>query len=203
VKTPETKSGNRDAVISKENTEMVRNCLVYVTLAIAVLVTAADASAQRPVTQGAEISKSFVIDAIDYSLRLVTLRDAEGNVETILCGPEVQRFNALKVGDKVTFRYYESVIFNIRRPGDTAPQPADNAGLARAPGQKPGATLSQQMTARVTVEAIDMKTPSVTVRTEDGRKMALKVENAKNLGGVKVGDRVEITYTQALAISVM
>jgi Cu/Ag efflux protein CusF len=44
--------------------------------------------------------------------------------------------------------------------------------------------------------------PSVTVRTEDGRKMSFKVENAKNLEGVKVGDRVEITYTQALAISV-
>jgi hypothetical protein len=115
---------------------------------------------------------------------------------------EVQRFSALKVGDKVTFRYYESVVFNIRRPGDTTAQPADNAGVVRTPGQKPGGTMSQQVTARVTVEAIDMKVPSVTVRTEDGRKMSLKVENAKNLAGVKVGDRVEITYTQALAISV-
>ena len=181
---------------------MVRNLLVCVALSTAVLSTAT-AAAQRPVTQGAEISKSFVIDAIDHSLRLVNLRDAEGNIETILCGPEVKRFDALKVGDKVTFRYYESVILNIRRPGDAAPQPPDNAGLARAAGQKPGATLSQQMTARVTVEAIEPKAPSVTVRTEDGRKMSIKVENAKNIAGVKVGDRVEITYTQALAISVM
>jgi hypothetical protein len=32
--------------------------------------------------------------------------------------------------------------------------------------------------------------------------MSFKVENAKNLEGFKVGDQVEITYTQALAINV-
>ena len=30
----------------------------------------------------------------------------------------------------------------------------------------------------------------------------VKIENPKNAEGVKVGDKVEITYTQALAISV-
>ena len=34
------------------------------------------------------------------------------------------------------------------------------------------------------------------------RKMSFKVQDAKNLTGYKVGDTVEITYTQALAISV-
>jgi len=31
----------------------------------------------------------FVIDAIDYSARLVNLCDADANIETVLCGPEV------------------------------------------------------------------------------------------------------------------
>jgi hypothetical protein len=52
-------------------------------------------------------SKSFVIDFIDYPSRLITLRDSDGNVDIMLCGPEIQRFNALKVGDKVTFRYHD------------------------------------------------------------------------------------------------
>ena len=58
------------------------------------------------------------------------------------------------------------------------------------------------MTATVTINAIDPKVPSVTITTEDGKTMSFKVENPKNLEGVKVGDQVEITYTQALAISV-
>jgi Cu/Ag efflux protein CusF len=179
---------------------MVRDLLLCVA---AILLTVTSGAAQKPVTKELVTNtKSFEITFIDYATRLVTLRDADGNVDIMLCGPEVQRFDALKVGDKVTFRYYESVVFQIRKPGDTTPQTADNAGIVRTPGERPGATLSQQMTARVTVEAIDMKVPSVTVRTEDGRKMSYKVENAKNLEGVKVGDRIEITYTQAMAISV-
>jgi len=178
---------------------MVRGLLVSVVM---VLLAATNGAAQKPVSQGVVNSKSFVIDFIDYPSRLITLRDSDGNVDIMLCGPEIQRFNELKVGDKVTFRYHESVVFSIRKPGDKTPPPADGTGIVRTPGQKPGATMSNQMTARVTVEAIDMKVPSITVRAEDGRKMSFKVENAKNLAGVNVGDRVEVTYTQALAISV-
>lgn len=179
---------------------MVRDLLVSVIVVL--LATGNGAAAQKLASQGLVNSKSFVIDFIDYPSRLITLRDSDGNVDIMLCGPEIQRFNALKVGDKVTFRYHESMVFSIRKPGDKTPPLTDAAGVVRTPGQKPGATMSNQMTARVTVEAMDMKVPSVTVRTEDGRKMSFKVENAKNLEGVKVGDRVEITYTQALAISV-
>jgi Cu/Ag efflux protein CusF len=58
------------------------------------------------------------------------------------------------------------------------------------------------LTATVTIQAIDMKIPSVTIKMDDGTVSSFKVEDKKNLEGVKVGDRVQITYTQALAISV-
>ena len=58
------------------------------------------------------------------------------------------------------------------------------------------------MTAVVTVKAIDQQVPSVTITTEDGNTMSFKVEDRKNIEGVKVGDKVQITYTRALAISV-
>jgi ribosomal protein S17 len=162
---------------------------------------ASPATAQKPVTQGAQVSETFTIDAIDYTSRLVTLKDSTGETETIYCGPEVERFNALKVGDRVTFRYYESVVYAIRKPG-SGPAASGGAGIVRTPGDRPGGTISQQMTATVTVNAIDMKVPSVTITTKEGQKMSFKVEDPKNLQGVKVGDQVEITYTQALAISV-
>lgn len=172
-------------------------------IALAVAVSAwspASVGAQQPVTRGAAATETFVIDAIDYSARLVTLRDPDGHTKTIYCGPEVERFNALKVGEKVTFRYYESIVYQIRKPG-TAPA-SSGSDVVRTPGTRPGGTISQQMTATVTVNAVDMKVPSVTVTTADGRKMSFKVEDPKNLQGVKAGDQVEVTYTQALAISV-
>jgi Cu/Ag efflux protein CusF len=44
--------------------------------------------------------------------------------------------------------------------------------------------------------------PSITVLTEDGRTVTFRVDDKKVLDGVKAGDRVEVTYTQALAVSV-
>jgi Cu/Ag efflux protein CusF len=42
----------------------------------------------------------------------------------------------------------------------------------------------------------------VTVTLEDGRSMSFKVEDKKNLEGVKVGDKVDVTYTAAVMITV-
>jgi Cu/Ag efflux protein CusF len=54
----------------------------------------------------------------------------------------------------------------------------------------------------VTVKAIDMAAPSVTVTTPDGRTVTRKVEDKKNIENLKVGDQVDITYTRALITSV-
>ena len=159
------------------------------------------ALAQKAVTQGEAVEMTAEIVAIDKDARIVTLEDEDGEIEEVVCGPEVKRFDELKVGDKVTFRYYESIVSQIRKPGDPAP-PSGAPALVRGTGPKPGGTLSQQMSATVTITEIDAKVPSVTVKTEDGRTMSFKIEDKKNLEGVKVGDKVDITYTAAVMITV-
>lgn len=183
---------------------MKPNYFVAFVLAIAAVAVAgafSDALAQKPVNQGAMVTETAIIQAIDSTNRLITLKSEDGTVDTIYAGPEVQRFNELKVGDKVTFKYYESVVYAIQQPGAKPPDP-DTIGITRNQGARPGGTMSRQMTATVTVKAIDMKVPSVTITTEDGSAMSFKVEGKKNLEGVKAGDKVQITYTRALAISV-
>jgi Cu/Ag efflux protein CusF len=164
---------------------------------------AGTAFAQPPasVSKGAVVTETATIVAIDSTNRMVSLKTEDGTVETIYAGPEVKRFAELKVGDKVTFRYYESVVFSIQKPGDKPPVNAP-ASLVRSQGPKPGGTLSEQMTAVVTIEAIDQAVPAVTIKTEKGETMHFKIEDKSNLKGVKVGDKVQITYTQALAVSV-
>ena len=181
-----------------------RGTLTVFTIAMALAATVSIGAGQT-IKQGAAVVETFTIEAIDSTSRAVTLRDSEGNLETIICGPEVQRFNALKVGDKVSFRYYESMVYQIQKSAtQSGPVPgiAATAGVSRAPGDRPGGTIAQQLTATVTVNAIDVKIPSVTVTSADNRKMSFKVADVKNLEGLMVGDRVDITYTQALAIDV-
>jgi hypothetical protein len=85
---------------------MKRSLVVLAVLAALPLVAFA---ARAPVTKTESVEVTAKIEAIDKTARLVTLTDQDGDTETIYCGPEVKRFDELKVGDTVTFRYYESV----------------------------------------------------------------------------------------------
>src|SRR3972149_228400 len=148
------------------------------------------AAAQKAVTQGEIVEVTAEIVAIDHDARRITLEDEDGEIEEIYAGPEVKRFDELKVGDEVTFRYYESIVSRIRKPGESAPTASGEPTLVRGTGPRPSATLSQQMSATVTITEIDANVPSVTVKTEDGRTMSFKIADKENLEGVKVGEPV-------------
>jgi hypothetical protein len=163
----------------------------------------AAAYAQKPLTEDAVVEVTATIQAIDKTTRLITLKDKEGDTETIYAGPEVKRFDELKVGDTVTFRYMESLVYQIRKPGQAVSPAASGEGkIVRGTGPRPGGTISRQENVVVEVKAIDAKVPSITVLTPDGRTVSMKVEDKKNLQGIAVGDKVEITYTEAFVVSV-
>ncbi len=175
--------------------------VMIASLALSFATVVMHAQAPKPVTQAEEVSTVATIEAIDMASRAVVLKLEDGTTDTIYCGPDVQRFNELKVGDRVKFTYRESVVYAIAKPGTAAP--VAEAKLERnAPTATPGGTLSQSMTATVTVLAVDAKVPSITIKSEDGRTMSSKVRDKKNLEGVKVGDKVQVTFTRALAINV-
>ena len=172
-------------------------------LSIAVCTPAASVAQTSPPAIGATASLTAKIVAIDYDNRIVTMQDAQGNVQSIKVGPDVKRFGALKVGDTITFQYTESIAYAISKPGAApAPAPQGTPTVTLAPGSKPGGTISQTVTALVTIQAIDTAAPSVTVKTADGHVITLLVNNPASLQGVGVGDVVQVTYAQALMITV-
>jgi hypothetical protein len=46
-----------------------------------------------------------------------------------------------------------------------------------------------------------MNAPSITVVTQDGRTLTRRIADKKNLEGVSPGDRIDITYSQAVVVS--
>jgi Cu/Ag efflux protein CusF len=161
------------------------------------------AYAQQPVVHEKEVVVKATIEAIDKDTRMITLKDKEGKTEILFAGPEVRRFEELKIGDVVTFHTTESVAYRIRKPGESAPPSAkDDAAIVRGAGAKPSGTKTEQETKVVTVKEVDPKTQGVTIQTEDGRTMSFKVEDKNILKGLKAGDRVVISYTTATVISV-
>ena len=160
------------------------------------------AFAQQAVERADSVSKTATITAIDHTNRVVTLKDDKGNVEEFKCGPEVKRFAELKVGDTVTFSYHAAVVLQIAKPGASDAAAPESVSAVRGQGPKPSGAYTRQRQVTVTVEAIDPAIPSITVRAPNGNTVSAQVKDKKTLEGVSVGDKIDITYTEAMMIMV-
>lgn len=181
---------------------MTRKLLFVCLLALAVLAgLSLGGETRQAVKEKSSVTQIGTVIAIDSTNRMITLKYKDGNEETIYAAPEVKRFDALKVGDKVTFKYEESTVFQILKPG-AAPKAPETTSMTASPGAKPGGTATREVSTVVTVEAIDMDAPSISFITEDGSHKTLSVKEKKYLKEVKVGDKIQITYSQKAMISV-
>jgi Cu/Ag efflux protein CusF len=168
----------------------------------AALVIGSVVHADQTVKESQSVTATATIQAIDKTNRLVTIKDEKGDEDTMQVGPAMKRFDELKVGDKVKVKYTESLVLQLRKAGTPAPTGGDSAAVTRGTGASPAVTLAQQQSTTVDVLAVDMKVPSITVKTADGSTVTRKVKDKKNLEGVAVGDKIDITYTQAALLSI-
>jgi Cu/Ag efflux protein CusF len=161
------------------------------------------AGAQSVTKMGETVKATATIQEIDSTARLITFKSDDGTEDTVWAGPEVKRFDELKVGDKVNMTYYESTVYRIRKPGDP-PLPMSSSGTTMTPGSGalPGGTMARQTVRTVTVKEVDPTAGTITVTTADGHVVSRKVEDKSNLAGVKVGDQIDIVYTEAILASI-
>ena len=149
------------------------------------------------------VTLTATVEAIDVAKRLVTLKGPKGNEVTVTVGEHVKNLPQVQVGDQVRVKYYEALAFRLVPPGETTPSASATGAAATAqPGQKPAGVGAREVSVTVTVEAIDRKGHTVTFKGPEGNSVTVKAQDPKNLEKVKVGDQVEITYTEALAIAV-
>ncbi len=149
------------------------------------------------------VTATAKVKAIDHKTRRVTLQRGDNSLIKFTAGEEVRNLAQVQVGDEVNVSYYESLAYEVRKPGDSQPGAtvAEAAGRAKL-GEKPGATAGRVTTVTATIAAIDKAATTVTLRAPDGELTTVKARNPDNLNRVAVGDLVDLTYTEALAISV-
>jgi len=75
--------------------------------------------------------------------------------------------------------------------------------MTAAKGEKPGMVAIDVVSEIVTVEAIDKANQKVKLKGPDGQVATVKVDpSIGDLTKIKVGDKIRVSYTKALAISV-
>jgi Cu/Ag efflux protein CusF len=160
-------------------------------------------TAPGSVEQTSVASVTAIVEKVDVAARKVTLRTADGRKTTLSVGPEVKNLPQVERGDEVIVNYLESVAIHVKKPGEgrmgtVAGEDVQTAKLGEKPAGAAARTV--QITARIV--AIDRAAEEVTLEDEAGDRVTIDVRNPEHYAVIAVGDLVEITHTEAMAISV-
>ena len=188
-----------------------------IALALCAAAFAATAAAQQPgaaagavvasepgkaaIVKAAELSAQVV--GLDKASRTVTLKGPKGNVVDVVAGDEVKNFDQIKLGDFVVARYVQALTLELAKTKAGIREKSVIEDAARAkPGERPAGAVARQVTVLADVVGVDPKKKTITLRGPKGNVVALDVQNPDHFKVVKKGDQVEVTYTEALALSV-
>jgi hypothetical protein len=142
------------------------------------------------------------VTKINQTTREVTVKTDDGQEHSFVAGANVKNLAQVKKGDIITAVYSEEIAYQVKAHGTTTGVQSAAAAASAKPGEMPAGIVAKQVTVTVQITAIDPTIPSVTFKGPQGNTKTIKVKDPNKLVGVKVGDMVDITYTQALAVTV-
>jgi hypothetical protein len=152
---------------------------------------------------------SATVESVDTTRRLLGLREQTGEKFTIEAGPEVRNFAQIKVGDRVVARYYEALAATLRHRGDGSGEtqaPVTDAVVGRAAaGDRPGIAAGTQTQQTVRITVVDKKNHVVSFYGSDGLARSIPIRTPQGQAfadKLKAGDEVEVSYTEAVALTV-
>ncbi len=155
-------------------------------------------------TESAVLNLTGTITDIDHASREMTLKGPEGRLATFVVDKEVRRFNEAKVGDKVNIDYHLGVTAEVRKPTPDEEQnplvvmeSESRAGL----NADPSAREMRKIRAVVTIEELDRRAKTVTVKGPRGKYFTAQVDDPSRLEKVRIGDTILMTLTESTAIS--
>ena len=177
-----------------------------VAMMAALFLPACAASPPKPMVREDLVQRTATVESIDQASRLVTIRTEDGYATTIKVGDEVRNLPQVRAGDKVIVSYYQALAAELKKPGEGVEGVQTDVGAVRAnPGQMPAGGVGMVMRTTVTIESVDTKANTVTFKRADGSPDSVVVQSPEGeafIKGLKKGDRVEIAYTEALAVEV-
>jgi hypothetical protein len=171
---------------------------------LSLILSATFASAQATATRE-QITLRGTVQAVDATTRIISIRGEGGNVVTLDVPLSVQRLGEIKAGDVVTAAYYDQVSVSAHPAGAPANDRVELPTTTPAAGALPGATVAQRRITTVTLTAWDPASRVVTFTVPSGTAYSRRLVDTTDAGlmkGLKVGDRVDVTRTEAVRLGV-
>ena len=147
------------------------------------------------------VTVSGTVETIDKTRRAVNIRTADGKFVALDVPAGAKRFDELKVGDKVKATYNNNVMVRLKPAGEAAVDTADTSSTMGKEA-RPGGTASTVRTMTATVSEIDKGASSMTFVGPNNWKYSRRIVDPNVFNQVKVGDKVDITWSTDLTIDV-
>jgi membrane-bound ClpP family serine protease len=149
------------------------------------------------------IKASVGVTAIDKATRTISMKSSSGETFDVVAGDDVRNFDQIKVGDQVVVQYVRALSLELKKSTAASTGPTVTTDAVRAKqGEKPGGAVGRQVTAMTTVTDVNPKNQTISLKGPRGNTVVLDVRNPDHFKVVKKGDKVEVVYTEALALSV-
>lgn len=144
-----------------------------------------------------------VVIGVDQKHRLLALEGDDGGRVVLPVAEEFRDFGRARVGDQVVVSYTEAVAWQVKPSDQGAPGVSARETLSNPrPGEAPGGTIERALTITATITAFDIARGTVTLTGPQGRSQTFKAHRPADLERIRVGDLVDITYSEALAVGV-
>lgn len=160
--------------------------------------------AEKPgAAEGELIVLKATVKAINKKKRIVTLLDETGKQFQITCGPEIENFAQIRIGDKVTTQLFETVEIEVTA-NKSAPHADQSETIERAPkGDKPELLVVDKLEIYATVQSIDYTTRQMTLLGPEGKILKVKAgPNVARFNEIKPNDTVVARLTEAVDVKV-
>jgi Cu/Ag efflux protein CusF len=155
-------------------------------------------------TVGEVLSMTGTVKKVDTKKREVWLTDNAGVEHMINVPEDVTRLDAVKKGDTLNLTYKQAIALSLKKGGEVN-APSEVQVAERKPGELPGGGMARQITASAKVTKIDPEKNTLTFKGPEGNSDTINVSDPQmqaDMKKIKVGDRIQATYTEAIAMSV-
>jgi hypothetical protein len=138
--------------------------------------------------------------SVDPDHRKITLKGPHGNTFTCSVDERVRNLQNVKEGDQVALTYQEASAVKVVKKAEKAER--DEVLIQAPEGEKPRGAVVGQTTMTAEIVGLDKAKGTITLKDQDGDVTTVAVRHPERLAGLKVGDLLWISYSEALAVSV-
>jgi hypothetical protein len=143
-----------------------------------------------------------VVIGVDQVNRLLALEAADGGRLVLPVAEEFRDFDRARVGDQVVVSHTQAIAWQVKPSDKGAPGVSSRETLSNPrPGEAPGGAVERAITITATITAFDVAGGIVTLTGPQGNRQRFIAHRPADLEKIRIGDLVDITYSEALAVS--